>query len=366
MHGEIEAAADMLTAGMVAREIEGESGHTAEHHACANCQTPVTGRFCSNCGQSAHLHRSILHLGEELLHGLLHFDAKGWRTLPLLIFRPGQLTRRYVDGQRTRFVSPLALFLFMVFLMFFVFSLTASHVSVGGDASLSISQNGVEKAREKIGAKVAEKKERLVEAQQELSEVKADGGDVEKAAARVANAENDLNAASKALSIVGAETPKAEAGKEEKAGGLRVNTGIGFIDSAFKHATENPELVMYKLKNAASKYSFLLVPISLPFVWLLFFWKRQFTMYDHAVFVLYSLCFMALLSSTVAVLGHFGLAILAGMLVVFAPPLHMYKQLRGTYGVSRMGGFVRTCALLLVAMIVLSIYATTVIALSAQ
>lgn len=366
MQGEIEAAADVLTAGMVAREIEGESGHADEHHACANCETPVSGRFCSNCGQSAHLHRSILHLGEELLHGLLHFDAKGWRTLPLLVFRPGQLTRRYVDGQRTRFVSPLALFLFMVFLMFFVFSLTAGNVSVAGDASGSISQNGIEKAREKIAAKVQAKKERLIDAQKALAEAKAEGGNVERASERVTNAENDLNATQEALSMVGTELAKPEAGKEEKGGGLRVNTGIGLIDSAFKHATDNPELVMYKLKNAASKYSFLLVPISLPFVWLLFFWKRQFTMYDHAVFVLYSLCFMALLMSSAAVLGHFGFAVVAGILVVFAPPLHMYKQLRGTYGVSRIGGFVRTGLLLLVAAIVLSIYATTVIALSAQ
>src|SRR5439155_7755576 len=59
--------------------------------------------------QAAHLHRSLWHLGEELLHGLLHFDAKGWRTLPLLIGRPGLLTRRYIDGQRARYVSPLAL-----------------------------------------------------------------------------------------------------------------------------------------------------------------------------------------------------------------------------------------------------------------
>jgi hypothetical protein len=39
-------------------------------------------------------------------------DAKGYRTLPLLIARPGVLTRRYIDRQRTRYVSPLALFLF--------------------------------------------------------------------------------------------------------------------------------------------------------------------------------------------------------------------------------------------------------------
>ena len=36
----------------------------------------------------------------------------------MLAFHPGALTRRYIAGERARFVSPLALFLFSVFLMF--------------------------------------------------------------------------------------------------------------------------------------------------------------------------------------------------------------------------------------------------------
>ena len=36
----------------------------------------------------------------------------------MLAWRPGELTRRYIDGQRARFISPIALFLFCVFLMF--------------------------------------------------------------------------------------------------------------------------------------------------------------------------------------------------------------------------------------------------------
>ena len=36
----------------------------------------------------------------------------------MLVFHPGELTRRYIHGERARFVSPLALFLFSVFLMF--------------------------------------------------------------------------------------------------------------------------------------------------------------------------------------------------------------------------------------------------------
>lgn len=50
--------------------------------ACANCATALEGRFCHCCGQKAHLHKSLLHLGEDVLHGVLHFDSKGSRTLP--------------------------------------------------------------------------------------------------------------------------------------------------------------------------------------------------------------------------------------------------------------------------------------------
>ena len=57
---------------------------------------------------------------------MLHFDGKFWRTLPMLAWRPGELTRRYIDGERARFVSPMALFLFSVFLMFAVFSSAAA------------------------------------------------------------------------------------------------------------------------------------------------------------------------------------------------------------------------------------------------
>ena len=128
---DLEAAGAVVMAGLVASEIEGGKAPqpaSAAHGAnCANCQAPLGGAYCQACGQAAHIHHSLLHLAEEVVHGILHFDAKGWRTIPMLIFRPGQLTRRYIDGQRARFVSPLGLFLFMTFLMFFVFSFTVKN-----------------------------------------------------------------------------------------------------------------------------------------------------------------------------------------------------------------------------------------------
>ena len=36
--------------------------------------------------------------------------------------------------------------------------------------------------------------------------------------------------------------------------------------------------------------------MSTPLVWLLFFWKRQYKLYDHQVFAAFSLTFMMLLA----------------------------------------------------------------------
>jgi len=124
----IAVAGDALTVAALQKEVEGSNGsqgaHASVHGNCANCGAALNGHYCHQCGQSAHIHRSLLHMFEEFLHGIFHFDTKAWRTIPSLIWHPGKLTREYIAGKRTSYVSPLALFLFLNFLMFFVFSYT--------------------------------------------------------------------------------------------------------------------------------------------------------------------------------------------------------------------------------------------------
>src|SRR6218665_2610002 len=127
---DIEGAGGAITGGLVAGAIEKPTGHAGEDHAgvCSDCGAETSGNFCSNCGQPTHVHRTLLHLGEELLHGVMHFDARIWRTLPLLWLNPGRLTREWVEGKRTRYVSPLAIFLFTLFVMFFALSFAGDFV----------------------------------------------------------------------------------------------------------------------------------------------------------------------------------------------------------------------------------------------
>ena len=74
---------------------------------------------------------------------------------------------------------------------------------------------------------------------------------------------------------------------------------------------------------------------------------------------------MSLLFTAVATLGYFGFEGWAASLFAFVPPVHMFLQLRGTYALSRFGALWRTCFLLLVTFIVLTVYALVVLALTA-
>jgi hypothetical protein len=361
MTPDAEEAGSLVAAALAAGEIDRVSiaarddAHQVKN--CENCGAHLGGAYCQACGQAAHVHRSLLHLTEEVLHGVVHFDAKGWRTLPLLSVRPGLLTRRYIDGQRTRYVSPLALFLFTVFLMFFVYSLMgdvapSTHVTVAQRAQVNA----------ELAQPIAEGNAEIARASAALAQAHRAGTGVAEAEADLAAAETSQRVLENAARMVNATLPAATSGAQAgnvghvaadswqaQLAALDVHTGSPGLDAKLHRALGNPELFLYELKNKAYKLSFVLIPISLPFLWLMFVGKPGIAVYDHAVFSLYSLSFMSLLFIAAALLGAVGLGSLAALMVVAVPPLHMFVQLRETYGLGIVAALWRTAALLCVA-----------------
>ncbi|HEY3633938.1 MAG TPA: DUF3667 domain-containing protein [Caldimonas sp.] len=384
MSEELEAAGALVTAAAVAGRVDaaqGEKAHAeaapADHDGaiCRNCGAALQGAYCHACGQSAHLYRSLLHLVEEVLHGVLHFDAKGWRTLPLLVARPGLLTRRYIDGQRMRYVSPLALFLFTVFLMFFVASFSnvssepagPSDDSARAELEKSIADARVAEARAEAAIGAARSNaEALADAKEALGEARSERA-VAQAALRVLEIGTAASATSAAASASAAGVA-APAGAPDWRAELRSTaapTGIAWLDAAIHRAVDNPDLLVYKLKNSAYKFSFMLVPISLPFLWLLFALRRDVAVYDHAVFVLYSLSFMSLLLIAVFALAPTGWGRPIATLALLAVPVHMALQLREAYGLGMLATLWRTAALLVVACLALLLFVTFIAYLAA-
>ena len=114
MSDQIEAAGAMVTAGLAASALDQPRSGAAGHGTGATCGAALSGRFCGQCGQRAHLHRTLGAMFHEFLRGITHFDGKARKTLPMLIFRPSKLTRPCIDGQRARSIAPVPLFLLAV------------------------------------------------------------------------------------------------------------------------------------------------------------------------------------------------------------------------------------------------------------
>jgi hypothetical protein len=295
---------------------------------CANCQTVFAGHFCPECGQKAHIHRSLAAIGHDIMHAVLHLDGKLWETLPLLVFKPGALTRRYIAGERAKFVSPMAMFLFTVFAMFAVFQM----VGIGTPSDISNDLFG----GEVDSPFVADIRGQINALEKEKLALPA-------TSPRRAEIDNEL----KGLNFVLAKAPGQ--GSER---GVDVNTGIEWLDKVLiEKWKKNPTLMLYKLQSNGYKFSWLLIPLSIPFVWVMFAWRRQYKAYDHAVFVTYSLSFMSLLFIVMSILSTIpGGGGWAALLFTIAVPLHLYKQLRQAYGLSRFSTLWRLALLLVFSM----------------
>jgi hypothetical protein len=346
-----QAVGDLAQGGLIARAVEpaageaGPDGHTRES-ACLNCGTALVGSHCHACGQRGHVHKTLGAFFHDLIHGVFHFEGKVWHTLPLLAWRPGQLTRRYIDGERARFVSPMALFLFAVFLMFAVFQL------VGFSAPSDFGDVNVNAVSTRDPAQLQKQLDGLRQARGELADDNPAApildGQIEAIQRRAANNARESRGEPEVLAQSDDGRSKLSARR----------TGWTFLDHGIDKWRENPGLMAYKLQANSYKFSWLLIPLSVPFVWLIFAWRRRFGAYDHAVFVTYSLCFMSLLFVTIAALGQVpGMPTsLLAIAFVLIPPVHIYKQLRGTYGLSRFSASWRTMALLVFIAIVLILF----------
>ena len=360
----IEVLGDAVGGAMVARAVEpsagevGADGHTHEAN-CLNCGAALTGPFCQQCGQHGHVHRTLSAFFHDFLHGVLHFDGKLWRTLPLLAWKPGELTRRYVDGQRASFISPMALFLFSVFLMFAVLnSVGAAPFSFGSDGGFKVETSMKEdlpKLRAELAAQLRARAA-AVAAHRPTDKIDAQIEESEEGIRVIT--EMQTKGIGPAMAAAAARnTAKADAKAGHKNDGVpKVSSNLPAVEKAWEVARANPQLAIYKLQNAAYKYSWLLIPLSLPFLWLLFPFSRRFRLYDHTVFVTYSLGFMTLLVCILALLAAAGAPMIA-VAAMAIPPLHMYRQLKGSYGLSRVGALWRTGLLLFFSLLALTLWA---------
>lgn len=120
---------------------------------CLNCGTELKGPFCYFCGQpDRNFMRFFPVLLRDLMEDLLDLDSRFMRTMKPLLFKPGRLTRDYMEGRRFRYAPPMRLYIFSSIVFFLLAALLSSD-------SISVNSNTEENSVQVVEVPIAGPKE---------------------------------------------------------------------------------------------------------------------------------------------------------------------------------------------------------------
>jgi Protein of unknown function (DUF3667) len=313
---------------------------------CGNCNAPLTGPYCAQCGQHAHESaRTLGSLFHDAWHVITHVDSRFWSTLWLLLSRPGQLTLEYFADRRARYAPPVRLYLVISIVFFGLTSLTSR--SVPGVA-VAIADN------KEAAADVAQLKRDVRQAALEAREA------TERAAPADA-ARHPTPAAAPAAAAPPGETgpaPAATGAAKDAAAGdggfdidikdcEKVHSSFHWLEGPLKAAcrrgvADGGRSVRHAFVANIPKMMFVFLPL-IAFLMLLLYWFPRRYYVEHLVFVLHNhaALFLAMVLLTlVGLVARLGTAFepivtFGGLAVFFYACWYVYRATRRYYGQGR-------------------------------
>ncbi|WP_273567819.1 DUF3667 domain-containing protein [Maribacter halichondriae] len=98
---------------------------------CTNCGHPLdmSDKFCPNCSQANSTKKlSLKDFFDEFFSSIISYDSKLFNTLSVMLWRPGKITRDYINGKRVSYTNPFRFLLSLTIIYFLM-------MTVGGDFS---------------------------------------------------------------------------------------------------------------------------------------------------------------------------------------------------------------------------------------
>ena len=106
--------------------------------ACPNCNEPITGQYCANCGQRVtQVSMSVRRILLDVLEDQFSLNSSLARTMKALFFKPGFLTTEYFSLRIARYVPPFRLYLIASLLFFLLLSFMASGSRINVERSVA-------------------------------------------------------------------------------------------------------------------------------------------------------------------------------------------------------------------------------------
>jgi hypothetical protein len=116
-------------------------GHSAR---CLNCDAPISGAFCSACGQrDVPPYPSVRELAADAVAEFSGWDGRLASSLRALVQRPGYLTHEFLEGRRVRYISPLRLYVMASVVYFLIAAAAPSFRTKTGEVAFGGMSVGV-------------------------------------------------------------------------------------------------------------------------------------------------------------------------------------------------------------------------------
>ncbi|MEH6810243.1 MAG: DUF3667 domain-containing protein [Hyphomonas oceanitis] len=324
---------------------------------CENCGAVVPDRFCSACGQLASsFHRPLWQLVSESIADMFALDGRLLRSLPLLMFRPGRMTRNYLDGKRARYVPPFRMFLLASVIFFLtIFTMNDTQRWFEGWTFDPYSKSGMDFSPSAIDAALD-----APPAGAPAGPETPPADDVVADSVRFADIMQPDGTIDRAKLH---EMVKQQASPGTTDAELRTS----FL-AADKAATvyENQDRFGVRLRQWAPRFSLLFLPVFALLLTLMYAWWRKFYVFDHLVASLHFQTFLYILGTLVllftAIFPHLAYAAPgAALLAVF---VYIYRMLRVIYGSGLVASLLGATILLIFSMILLVSLAVGLVILS--
>jgi hypothetical protein len=276
---------------------------------CLNCGTEVAGRFCQQCGQeNVEVKESFFQLFIHFIEDLTHFDGKLWKTLKLLLFKPGSLTKLYIDGKRASYIHPIRMYLF-ISAVFFLFMFTGE----------------VPEQPEKIGNKNTQAKD-FASGFQEGIKLDLDEDSVKYKTIAEYNAAQQKLPSSKKDNWLDAVIKKKGIELNEKYSGDKLKIGKALIE---------------KFEQYFSRMLYISLPIFAFFIWVLYRRNKNHYFVDHVIFSIHIYCafyIILFIAQMVTIVHDFFFDQSYGIIAFLVPIslfFYLYKSLRNHFNQSR-------------------------------
>ena len=91
---------------------------------CKNCENKIEQnfQFCPHCGQKSNEDLTLRVLFYNTISNYFSVDARFFRSFLPLLFKPGYLAKRFIEGKRLLYLHPAQMYLFISVVFFFLYS----------------------------------------------------------------------------------------------------------------------------------------------------------------------------------------------------------------------------------------------------